>query len=442
MNDSDRNRSTRLVPGLAIAAMVVVCMIYANLSLAVTNPDDYRFFPPFAPGVNVNMNRDLGSEYYHIARSLAAGNGFANPFGDPTGPTAWMPPILPAILAALWWACAGNRDAVLVVVLVLQSLVLIGTGLFVVVVAQHTTKRIGPGAVAAIYCAALLFNFRDCFQANGDRALALLAIDLMLAGFYWGRPLHSLPRAASWGVFGGVCALISPIAAFAWGAWSVVYGIRQRAWGPTALMLAAAMLVLAPWTIRNYLVFGRWIPVKSNLAYELYQSHCLQSDGLLSSEGTNRHPIHHYSRERRAYESLGEIAYVDRKAEQVFEAIASDPLKLADRIAARFLGATLWYVPENREPHASAAWYLWMQRVAHPLPFLGLLTLVFVGVRRGLGGIATTTIAVYLLYLLPYVIVSYYPRYGFPLLAAKVLFLIWAIDWTICCLHRQETPCA
>ena len=101
------------------------------------------------------------------------------------------------------------------------------------------------------------------------------------------------------------------------------------------------MLVLTPWTIRNYLVFGRLIPVKSNLAYELYQSHCLQSDGLLNNEGTNRHPIHHYTRERRAYEALGEIAYLDRKAEQVFEAIASDPSKLADRIAARFLGATL-----------------------------------------------------------------------------------------------------
>jgi hypothetical protein len=435
------NRSIRLLPGLAIAATVVLCMIYANCSLAVTNPDDYRLFPPFAPGVNVNMNRDLGSEYYHIARSLAAGNGFANPFGDPTGPTAWMPPILPMMLSALWWACAGNHDAVLVVVLTLQCLVLIGTGLFVLVVAGHTTKRVGPGAAAAIYIAALLFNFRDCFQANGDRALALLAIDIMLAGFFWWRPLRSMPRSVSWGAFGGVCALIGPIAAFAWGAWSVVCGIRQRAWGPTALMLAAALLVLAPWTIRNYLVFGRLIPVKSNLAYELYQSHCLQSDGLLNNGGMNRHPIHHYSRERRAYESLGEIAYLDRKAEQFVGAVAADPLEFADRIAARFLGATLWLVPENREPRASATWYLWIQRVAHPLPFVALLVLVVVGVRRGLSTIAWTTIAVYSLYLLPYVVVSYYPRYGFPLLAAKVLLLIWACDWIVSLLYSQETPC-
>ncbi len=443
MNVSDRTngiRAMRLVPGFAIATVAIVCMIYANLSLAVTKPENYRFFPPFAPGVNVNMNRDLGSEYYHIARSLAAGNGFANPFGDPTGPTAWMPPILPMLLAALWWACAGNRELVIVIVLTLHAAVLIGTGLFIIAVTGRTTQRVGPGAVAAIYIAALFCNFRDCFQANGDRWIALLAVDIMLAGCFWYRPLHSIPRSVLWGAFGGTCALISPIAAFAWGVYSIALGIRQRAWGRTALMLAAAMLVLAPWTIRNYLVFGKLIPVKSNLAYEIYQSHCLQSDGLLNNEGMNRHPIHRHSRERRMYEVLGEIAYLDRKSEQVVNAVEADPVELFERIAARSLGATLWYVPENRSPHGSAMWFLWMQRLAHPLPFLALLVLAFLGVSRGLTSIQWTTIAISVLYLMPYIVVSYYPRYGFPLLAAKVLLVIWAFDWALCLLRSQKWP--
>jgi hypothetical protein len=204
-------------------------------------------------------------------------------------------------------------------------------------------------------------------------------------------------------------------------------------------MLAAAALVLMPWTIRNYLVFGRFIPVKSNLAYEMYQSQCLQSDGLLNNQGQNLHPIHRHTRERRAYEALGETAYLDRKAEQVAKAIAADPLELLDRIAARFLGATLWYVPENRAATASAAWFLWMQRLGHPLPFLGLLVLIFVGVSRGLSAIEWTTIAIYALYLMPYIVVSYYPRYGFPLLAAKVLLILWAVDRVlVMCLSGHE----
>ena len=137
MTASDRaigHRWLPLAPALAIATGVIVCMVYANIALAVTKQEDYRYFPPFAPGINVNMNRDLGGEHFHIACSLAKGNGFANPFGDPTGPTAWMPPILPAIIATLWWACAGNREAVIFIVLTLQAGVLIGTGLLVIAV--------------------------------------------------------------------------------------------------------------------------------------------------------------------------------------------------------------------------------------------------------------------------------------------------------------------
>jgi hypothetical protein len=126
------------------------------------------------------------------------------------------------------------------------------------------------------------------------------------------------------------------------------------------------------------------------------------------------------------HETLGEIAYLDRKQEQVVMAIAADPLELFDRMAARLLGATLWFVPENRGPHASAAWFLWMLRWTHPLPFLGLLVLVGVGVNRGLTGIDWSTIAIYILYLMPYIVVSYYPRYGFPLLAVKVVLILRA----------------
>src|SRR5258708_19936820 len=31
----------------------------------------------------------------HIAASLASGQGFSNPFGPPTGPTAWLGPVYP-----------------------------------------------------------------------------------------------------------------------------------------------------------------------------------------------------------------------------------------------------------------------------------------------------------------------------------------------------------
>src|SRR5689334_4570267 len=96
-----------------LAAAIVACSVYANLSFAVTDRAAYRFFPPFERGVNANDNGHLGAEYFNIARSLTAGQGFANPFPEATGPTAWMPPVLPLLLAGLLWLCEGNRDAVM-----------------------------------------------------------------------------------------------------------------------------------------------------------------------------------------------------------------------------------------------------------------------------------------------------------------------------------------
>src|SRR5947209_3999081 len=109
-----------LLPLLVFVGCVYGCAIYANVPLAMRHSADYRFFPPFKRHVNANANRDLACENFNIARSMLAGKGFAHPFVGQTGPTAWMPPILPSILAGLLWVCDGSRDAVVALVVFLQ----------------------------------------------------------------------------------------------------------------------------------------------------------------------------------------------------------------------------------------------------------------------------------------------------------------------------------
>src|SRR5579884_3227308 len=118
-------RRLPLAPAALVVVVACACAVYANLSFTITRPAEYRFFPPFVRGVNANDNRHLGAEYFNIARSLRAGEGFANPFGEKTGPTAWMPPVLPTVLAGLLWACDGDKDAVMAVVVFLQVYVLV-----------------------------------------------------------------------------------------------------------------------------------------------------------------------------------------------------------------------------------------------------------------------------------------------------------------------------
>jgi hypothetical protein len=45
-------------------------------------------------------NFDFGFEAGRIARSLATGHGYANPFNGMSGPTAWLPPLYPLLMGA------------------------------------------------------------------------------------------------------------------------------------------------------------------------------------------------------------------------------------------------------------------------------------------------------------------------------------------------------
>ena len=55
--------------------------------------------------------------------------------------------------------------------------------------------------------------------------------------------------------------------------------------------LLACAVTVSPWVVRNAVVFGRFIPVKSNLAYELYQAQCLSPDGRLTNKVFGTHPF-------------------------------------------------------------------------------------------------------------------------------------------------------
>jgi hypothetical protein len=330
------------------------------------------------------------------------------------------------LLAGLLWAFDGNRNAVMAVVIVLQVLVLIGTGLLVLALIRQSSQ-LSAGVTALAYFLLVICHFWLCFQLTHDSWLVMLALDLLIAGLCWGKPLQSWQRAAAWGLFGGLAGLISPVVGFTWGACSLLTGWQQRRWAWLGLAVLVAALTLTPWAVRNYLMFGRWIPVKSNLAFELYQSQCLQREGLL--QNFQGHPAGAHHGEGQAYRKLGEMAYLDRKREQYWQSVRADPEEFLDRVAARFLGATLWYVPFDPSRDARWSWVLWTNRVIYPLPFLAVLVLLLSAVRQRLSPAQEVAIAVYGFYLLPYIGASYYERYSLPLLGIKVMLVLWAADW-------------
>src|SRR5262249_35744244 len=151
--------------------------------------------------------------------------------------------------------------------------------------------RLGTWAAAAVFLIVVLSDFYHWFQVTHDSWIILLVLDLLVAGLCWCRPLAGKWAAAGWGLFGGFCALVNPIAGFAWGVLSLGLAAQQRAWSRFGVTVLCAALALLPWGVRNYRMFGRLVPVKSNVAYELWQSQCLRFEGgLLSSRAFVVHP--------------------------------------------------------------------------------------------------------------------------------------------------------
>jgi hypothetical protein len=374
------------------------------------------------------LRTNLNGENFRIACALFAGDGFANPTGDRTGPTAWSAPAYPAIFVTLLWLDHGNHEFVIGAVAFLQVCVLIATGILVLALIRQTTERISAWLAAAIFLGALCYHFGYWFGLATDCWLMLLTFDLLIAGFCWLAPMRSRWRAAGWGVFGGLIAMVNPSIALAWGVLSLVVGVRSGGWSRAGVALLVAVLTLTPWTVRNLWVFGRLIPVKSNAAYELYQTQCLQDEGLFQARTGRLHPSYPGSRERQEYKDLGEVAYLDRKRQQFWESVWADPADFLDRVAQRFFGATVWYVPHDRDEEARRPWALWARRLTHPLPFLALVVLLWTAFREPLCQPQVIVIGVYALYLSPYIAASYYERYVVPLVAVKVLLVLWAAD--------------
>src|SRR5271169_1145077 len=65
---------------------------------------------------------DFGFEMGRIGRSLAQGEGFSNPFNEPTGPTAWEPPLYPFLIASVFRVFGVYSRASAIVLLGVNSI--------------------------------------------------------------------------------------------------------------------------------------------------------------------------------------------------------------------------------------------------------------------------------------------------------------------------------
>jgi 4-amino-4-deoxy-L-arabinose transferase-like glycosyltransferase len=303
-----------------------------------------------APGVlgNVPFQQETGN----IAYALAQGKGFSNVFRTETGPTAWLAPVYPLIVAATFklfgtftarafFACAGLN-------------MLFSSAACVPVF--FTGKRIGGLGVAAgaawlwaVFPSAVMMPFEWIWDTSLSALLAALLLWATLE-------LAESERWLDWGVYGvlwGLALMTNPALGvllpflLGWAAFRRRGGSRER-WKRAGLAAGVAILFCVPWTIRNYVAFHRFIPVRSNLPFELW----LGNNDIFDEHARNGRRSITRTEEARRYAQLGETAYMAEKWELAISFMKAHPgleLQLAGRKLVDFWIGTEAPVKNFRE---------------------------------------------------------------------------------------------
>jgi hypothetical protein len=239
---------------------------------------------------------------------------------------------------------------------------------------------------------------------------------------------HSNRTAIMQGVFGGFIALCNPILAAVWATWIVVVSGCLRT---VVVAATVSMVVITPWTIRNYIIFDRFVPIKSAAKFEFYQALCVSRDGVVGPACFSEHPWNRDNAARREYELAGEAAFIDARGRPAMQKWRRSPIDCLDRLINRFLTAAIW--SETPSGFGLSRAFGFFNRLFYVWPFVSLAVLVvckddrtwFHDDMRHRWAVAAF---MYVVVLLPYVLVSYYARYAAPLIGIKCLLVLYLVD--------------
>jgi 4-amino-4-deoxy-L-arabinose transferase-like glycosyltransferase len=271
-----------------------------------------------------------------VARSLVAGHGFGNVFAD-TGPTAVVSPVYAYVLAGLFRLLGTYTPASIVAALALNSLF---SALACIPVFLLARRYLSP-------LAAKWAGWGWAFSPYGiyygaDWAWSTCLVTLLLAVlFLWALRLEESGGNLNWlafGALGGVAALTEPVVLSVvplLGLWTCWRRWRKKqSWAlPMTAAALGAVAVMAPWFVRNYETFYRFIPIRSGLGLELYIGNSADS---LHWVDRSLHP-NHSDAELAEYARLGEMAYMAHKAQQARLYVRAHPAQYVYRVLRRIL---------------------------------------------------------------------------------------------------------
>lgn len=281
------------------------------------------------------------NEVGNVSSSLASGQGFCCLFRQPTGPTAWLSPVYPLLVAGIF-KLLGTFTLRSFYAAVMMNCIFSALACFPLF---HAGERIAGKSTAALatwlwafFPAGIILPYAWIWDSSLSALLAaaLLWASLCLADSP--RPLHFTLYGFLWGIslltnpsLGALLPFLLP--------W-VFYRHREASSQKLRLLLvtvAAILVTCLPWTIRNYLQFHRFVPLRSNFAYEFWSG----NNEIFDEHSREVNRITRYE-QTHLYARLGENAFLDDKWQKAKFFVSAHPSLYAKlctrRIIATWLG--------------------------------------------------------------------------------------------------------
>lgn len=277
-----------------------------------------------------------GLEMGWLAEALLKGQGLSNPFGPPTGPTAFIAPAYPILVAGVFKLFGVYSQASEAVLLLLHAAANVLTVALIMLLARRLAGRVASLAAGIVWAVSIPLLWMPSIFWETSLSIALLMLFLVLA-----LRAGDHPTLAAWiglGGFAALLALLNPallftlVAILAWLAivtWRSFPAIRS---GFAASLLTFA-IVFSPWPIRNARVFHAFIPLRTTVGFELWMGNLPAAHGYLDSAVF---PTYN-AQELADYQRMGELAYTNNKSRLARQEILSNPRAFATMTARRFV---------------------------------------------------------------------------------------------------------
>jgi hypothetical protein len=365
-------------------------------------------------------------ESVRVARSIEETGVFGNPWVIPTGPTAQIAPFQPYLISLVYRVFGeGTRGELArnIVGCAVSSMIYAALPY----AAAALGLPLGAGAVAGGIGAFLPLKFHTEVNGAWESPWAALAMILVITSAAARLRLAAVkPQSGILdGAFWGIGMLISP------GLLPVLVGViavegyrflrcnAGRYVTFLALRLAVIVLLLTPWTIRNYRTFGAVCPVRCSFGLEFFtgnnpQAHLQQTDNFWSGAP---HPTVNPAECLHLME-LGETAYNREKLRLAEDAIKAQPGRFLYFTAGHFVLFWLSWTPSLPAAAVNIA-----------LSALGLAGMIML--MRAHHPAVSLILSVWITFPLVYYIIQFSTKYRYPidwtlLLLAGVVIWRWA----------------